>query len=461
MRCLFILMILFVKLISAQNEKSDLFGFATSNSFIYCDVNDSIFMQYVKDLNPRVLRFPGGAVGNYYHYGKPGYGFDFEEIQKYDAGKFLKRAKGLVRDIERRNHYHNYIQDFITLTKSTNSKVILVANMFIDNDDILHMIKDMKKYNIEIVGVELGSELTNRYFFQKGYTIEDYVKSAKSITKKIRNYDPDIKIGIVAAPLGKSGNHRHNRWNSVLSELDFYDAIIVHSYAKVIKGKDQYGQMITEEKESDNQKELFNIYKTRTLDFLLYDLHDEINVYYDLFNRPIWITEWNLQMSKTTANTMLQSLFVASYLLEIASSSDYVSLTTYHNLAGRDYSGSIFNNHNQELSIHSTYYPLRMIGEIFNINGDIKINRNNIAEEVFQYDISINNELRYSYIINWANDRINLDEMLSAKRYNSYYFTNLYDKSNDLGCFLTEEHTDLEFEKVYLREYSISLIEFK
>ena len=94
MRYLFVFMIFFGKLISAQNEKSDLFGFATSNSFIYCDVNDSIFMQYVKDLKPRVLRFPGGAVGNYYHYGSPGYGFNFEEIKKYDAGKFLLRFYG-------------------------------------------------------------------------------------------------------------------------------------------------------------------------------------------------------------------------------------------------------------------------------------------------------------------------------------------------------------------------------
>ena len=191
------------------------------------------------------------------------------------------------------------------------------------------------------------------------------------------------------------------------------------------------------------------------------DLHNELNIYYDIFKKPIWITEWNLQMSKTTANTMLQSLFVISYLLEIASISDYVSLTTYHNLAGRDYSGSIFNNHNQHLSIHSTYYPLRMIGKIFNINGDIKVKKKAINKEAFQYDISINYKLRYSYVINWASERINLQGILNTKRYNSYYFTNLYDKSSNLGDFLTEEYNNLKLQEVFLREYSISLIEFK
>ena len=33
------------------------------------------------------------------------------------------------------------------------------------------------------------------------------------------------------------------------------DAIIIHSYAKVVKGKDQYGQMIIEENEGDKYRE--------------------------------------------------------------------------------------------------------------------------------------------------------------------------------------------------------------
>ena len=47
------------------------------------------------------------------------------------------------------------------------------------------------------------SELTNRYFFKKGYTIDDYIKSCLYYTKKIKDFDSSIKIGIVAAPLGK------------------------------------------------------------------------------------------------------------------------------------------------------------------------------------------------------------------------------------------------------------------
>jgi hypothetical protein len=102
------------------------------------------------------------------------------------------------------------------------------------------------------------------------------------------------------------------------------------------------------------------------INFFTNDLPDEIKRYNTIFNKPIWVTEWNLQMSKTTGNTMFQSLFVSNYLLEILSNKDLanISITTYHNLGGRDYSGSIFSTNTGSLEIRSTYYPLKMIGEL-------------------------------------------------------------------------------------------------
>ena len=194
----------------AQEKRSNLFGFATSNTFTYCDLKDTVFFNKVIALQPKLLRFPGGAVGNYYHLGGPGYGFDFEEIKKYDAGKFLKRSKGLLRSAQKKGHKHDYIDDFITLAKATNAQAILVVNMFAQSNDILKMITKMKENKIKVAGVELGSELTNRYFFQKGYTIDDYIKTCLIYTKKIRELDSTIKIGVVVAPLGKKKNHRHN-----------------------------------------------------------------------------------------------------------------------------------------------------------------------------------------------------------------------------------------------------------
>ena len=49
--------------------------------------------------------------------------------------------------------------------------------MFVSNDDILLMIEKLKANNIEIVGVELGTELSNRSYYKNGYTIDEYLFS--------------------------------------------------------------------------------------------------------------------------------------------------------------------------------------------------------------------------------------------------------------------------------------------
>ena len=351
----------------SQNANENIFGFATSNTFTYCDVNDTSFTNKVKRLNPKVLRFPGGAVGNFYHFGKNGYGFDFNEIDTYHSGKFPKRARGLDNSRRKKQQNYDYINDFIVLAKATNAKAVLVANMFVNNDDILLMIEKLQANNIEIVGVELGTELSNRSYYKNGYTIDEYLVSAKSCSKKVKDNYPNIKTAIVAAPLGTRKGHRHNVWNNKLSKLDFYDAIVIHSYAKVTKGEDRYGQMISEQVEGKNKTEAFEIYKKRAINYLKIEYPKEVQEYVNIFTKPIWVTEWNLQISKTTGNTLLQSLFVAQYFLELLSNPDLsaIELTTYHNLGGRDYSGSIFRNNKDEMEIQSTYYPMIMIGKIF------------------------------------------------------------------------------------------------
>ena len=47
----------------------------------------------------------------------------------------------------------------------------------------------------------------------------------------------------------------------------------------------------------------------------------------------------NLQYSKKTGNTLFQGLFAANFFLELISNKCYeeIELTTFHNLAGRDF----------------------------------------------------------------------------------------------------------------------------
>jgi len=439
MRNIIIIFLLFFSCVSAQTVQENIFGFATSNTFTYCDVNDTSFVNKVKEINPQVLRFPGGAVGNFYHFGKKGYGFDFNEIDKYHDGKFPKRSRGLENSRNKKRQEADYIEDFIVLANHANAKAVLVANLFVDNNDIILMIEKLQKNNIEVVGVELGSELSNRSYFTKGYTIDDYIVSAKICSEKIKDKYPNLKTAVVVAPLGKRKGHRHNVWNEKLTKLDFYDAIIIHSYAKVTKGKDKYGQMISEESEGNNKTEAFDIYKNRAIQYLNDDYPKEVQEYVSLFNKPIWVTEWNLQMSKTTGNTLLQSLFVAQYFLELMSNSNLsdIELTTYHNLGGRDFSGSIFRNNKEEIEIQSTYYPMVMIGKIFENNNIVKIEKKRYGEKFIYrcYNKGQINVITFS--IDWRTLELVYSDNLSKDKFNffgaSFSSENLYDIANKQG----------------------------
>ena len=216
-----------------------------------------------------------------------------------------------------------------------------------------------------------------------------------------------------------------------LSRLDFYDAIIIHSYAKVIKGEAMDGQMIEEQREATNKVELFEIYKKRAINYLTVKYPLEIKSYQNIFNKPIWVTEWNLQMSKTTGNTFLQSLFVAHFVLELLTEKKFQSITlsTYHNLGGRDFSGSIFRQEKNNLFVQNTYTPLMMIGKLFNAN--IYKTLKEIKDQLFIYKFYDNEDrLLCTYEIDWENYSF-LFKPVSTKQNSEFYFKNdnLHDNS--------------------------------
>ena len=443
MRLILVIIFFQFSMISAQEIQKNIFGFATSNTFTYCDVNDTSFTNKVIAINPQILRFPGGAVGNFYHFGKSGYGFDFDEIDKYHDGKFPKRSRGLENSRRKNKHQHDYIDDFIALAKKTKAKAVLVANPFVKGDeDIILMIQKLQKNNIEVVGVELGSELSNRSYFLKGYTIDDYILFAQRCSNHINKKFPKIKTAVVAAPLGEKKGHRHNLWNSKLAAMNFYDAIIIHSYAKVIEGEALDGQMISEAVGSKNKAEEFETYKKRAIDYFQREYPNEVQEYFSIYKKPIWVTEWNLQISQTTGSTLLQSLFVAQYFLEVLSnpSLSSIELTTYHNLGGRDFSGSIFRNNNDKIEIQSTYYPMMMIGKIFE-NKIVRIEQQK-SKDIFSYKCyDKSNKEVLSYKIDWGSNQFSCiyNTVGSSKNSMVYKSANLFDKANNLGIL------DLEF----------------
>ncbi|MBT6808403.1 MAG: hypothetical protein HOA52_02820 [Flavobacteriales bacterium] len=413
---------------------ANVFGFCTSNTFTYCDVDDTSFTNKVHKINPQVLRFPGGSLGNFYHYDKQGYGFNFDEINDWHSQKFADRVSSLVSTQQRKGHHHNYINDFIFLAKQNNSKVILVANILTSKDDeIIKIIDRFIAEDIEILGIELGSELSNRAYKKHINSVEDYIQIAQKYSQIIKEEFPKMKVGVVAAPIKENTPKRLLNWNTKLAQQTFYDAIIHHSYFKVVDGEEDAGVMVSEKEVTESKEIQFELYKDRVLDYFNEGFVKEINEYNTIFNnKDIWITEWNLQMTKTTGNTLLQSLFISQYLLELLSNPNLqnIKIATYHNLAGRDVSGSIFKGVKDGFETHSTYYPLTFLSAIFK-NDIVKIDKDKF-NNIYTYNcLDKNNKLVFSYDVDWEMNHFRLNFKETIKIYGS---NNLFDKENQNGA---------------------------
>lgn len=455
-------------LFGQQKVNPNIFGLATSNTFTYFNIYDTLFMQKVLEISPRVLRFPGGAVGNFYHYNGEAYGFDLDEIDRWHKGGFPKRARGLLKSSKKMAHNKNYIEDFIHLAKQTNSSVVLVANIITgDTGELFLMIDHMKLEGLNIIGIELGSELSNQSYYLAGFNSDNYITLSEKFANSIKMKYPDIKIGVVAAPLVDEKKHRHTLWNKALQKKNFYDAVILHSYAKVTKGKSQYGQMIKEITEGINKSEMFSLYRNRVISYFSEFYPQEITQYKNIFSKPFWITEWNLQISRTTGNTLLQGLFVANYFLELNTNKvlQEIELTTFHNLAGRDVSGSIFMNDGNQTHTHSTFLPIKILSDIFQ-KTDYHSFKTMISPMCNQYDFREvkSAKLDFSFLINWSDKFIPIliDDKSGNQliRTEEYFGNNLFVLASDIDSIKYFKKDNIQTNELMLKPFSLTKITY-
>lgn len=262
-------------------------GFNT-NAFLYNfpgqHFNDA-YLTHVNELQPEILRFPGGTIANKYHFFQPGYG----QGSNYD-----KKAR------------QNYIVEFVRLVKSLEKtpKVIYVLNMFehfyqpkqtdweliVEN---LTALLYLKKAGVEVVAVELGNEFylapvirgwdikmpeewkqrlqkeTGDAWWPDNY--QKYHRLGKLYHTAIKKIDPAIQTGI---PIGSLMNRNHQRWNAFAEKMTFSDAYIQHWYAQLQNAEQE---------------------EQARANFLEFRSKVEKNIRYlqTTTGKPVWVTEWN------------------------------------------------------------------------------------------------------------------------------------------------------------------------
>jgi hypothetical protein len=452
-----VLFLISINLIGQNNVTQNLFGFRTSLAFVFFDVQDSVFMNDVLSISPNVLSFPGG-LGNFYHLEGAGYGVKLDEIKKYHKQSKIKTASNLNKIISNKNHQENYIYDFIEMAKKTGSSAIYDANIISSNPkEVLNIIKLLLESNINLLGVELGGELSNRSY-SHFMNIDNYISLSKLYSKSIKEVYKDLPVAVVSAPNNR-GVKKLTDWNNKLAKEDYYDAIIIHPYAKIVKGKDVAGRMLTVIPEGADQNDAYEIYKKRAIKYIISDFKLEIDRYNKTYNnKKIWLTEWNLQMSSVTGNTLLQALFVSHQLIELASLQESnIDIATFHNLAGRTISGSMIMRRNKKTHKNATFNSIRIVKELFK-DSLFLVHKSEIKKDCFEYCFMLEDgNKKLYYWINWTGEPIKTDVRLTGKK-SEYFGENLFDKNSDNTEF---QYNIIDFvdSEVNLTPYSVTLFE--
>jgi hypothetical protein len=452
-----VLFLISINLIGQNNVTQNLFGFRTSLAFVFFDVQDSVFMNDVLSISPNVLSFPGG-LGNFYHLEGAGYGVKLDEIKKYHKQSKIKTVSNLNKIISNKNHQENYIYDFIEMAKKTGSSAIYDANIISSNPkEVLNIIKLLLDSNINLLGVELGGELSNRSY-SHFMNIDNYISLSKLYSKSIKEVYKDLPVAVVSAPNNR-GVKKLTDWNNKLAKEDYYDAIIIHPYAKIVKGKDVAGRMLTVIPEGADKNDTYEIYKKRAIKYIISDFKLEIDKYNKTYNnKNIWLTEWNLQMSSITGNTLLQALFVAHQLIELASlQNSNIDIATFHNLAGRTISGSMIMRRNKKTNKNASFNSMRIVKELFR-DSLLLLHKSEIRKDCFEYCFSsLKENKKLYYWVNWTGETIKINIKLQGKK-SEYYAENLFDK-NLYNKEFSYNILEIVNSKISLEPYSVSSFE--
>lgn len=255
------------------------------NSTQVANWSDTSFTNAVNDLNPSLLRIPGGDVGNYWNWQRGGL---IEDTNSLRTGlPFFLRFKA-------RQYTASKLADFKGGLDTTNTEAIFVLNMLTSSlESQLQMLESAQDLGIEIKYVELGNEF---YFNIPNYKTKfpnprSYGLAAKTWTAAIKREFPEAQVSVVGVVPTPDKPSRLQNWNKVMrgTGLKTADAITLHIYND--HGLDsQPDQRNSYPDFDDDEVPIILGEPFRNWQKLLNDSNYQVIPN----NKQIWITEYNL-----------------------------------------------------------------------------------------------------------------------------------------------------------------------
>ena len=184
--------------IDTQNGKplrQALYGFNSnmmSGDYGYLDDD---FVALTKVLAPKTLRFPGGTVGNFYHW-EPGGFFENEMASTLNTKLNKRNVRNYVK-LQSRRKGKIVFDDFMRLCNTLNITPVVVVNLWTGSpEESAAWVRYAKDKEYEVTHWELGNEYYLPHYLNKYPTVKAYIAEAKKHAAAMKAVDPDIKVSV-------------------------------------------------------------------------------------------------------------------------------------------------------------------------------------------------------------------------------------------------------------------------
>ena len=308
---------------NGQPLRQALYGFNSnmmSGDYGYLDDD---FVALTKELAPNTLRFPGGTVGNFYHWEHGGF-FENEMASTLNT-RLNKRNRDNYVKLQKRRNGKILFDDFIQLCNTLNITPVVMVNLWTGSpEESAAWVRYAKDKGYQVTHWELGNEHYLPHYFNKYPTVEAYIADAKKHAAAMKAVNPDIKVSVCATPIAfhKEGwlvKTQQRKWDKGLAaDTSFYDAYTVHVYAyKAVRKKD------------------IEEMRGYLMGWIHFGVAEAIDYYEKLFpNKEMWITEWNIaNPGNRVANTQLHAIYVGDFFLNMLAIPN-VTQANFHVITG-------------------------------------------------------------------------------------------------------------------------------
>lgn len=265
-------------------------------------LHDPAHVKLLSGLDPGLLRFPGGILGNFYRWKKDDF---FLPTNQKLSGEMLPQVPQALQ--RARQSRQAVLASYQQLQLKTGSETLCTISLIHSNPDdaVNELVYLREKGNIKVTRVELGYKAHRPGCHPSNVkSAEAYSALCRAFYRRLKQYDPTLQVG-AWIPLPKSKEPHDAEWGPVLAseykKSPFCDALVVE-WESASGGKSKGIDTLTLERLLNSES---------SLSFVLASIQKNYG------SPPVWIGNWNInpQLMEGSPTTSLKGTGAQSFSL--------------------------------------------------------------------------------------------------------------------------------------------------